>query len=132
MKMRVVVDANVLFACIISRKYSFSILLDSRIEVFAPDFIFEEVLKYKKYLLNKSKFSDIELDQFIEYIRRRITIINSNELTDHYSQAAKISPDPKDEAYFALALKLKIPIWSNDKELKKQKRIKVFTTDELM
>jgi len=33
--------------------------------------------------------------------------------------------------YFALALKMKCPIWSNDKRLKEQKTIKIISTDEL-
>ncbi|PIN85274.1 MAG: hypothetical protein COV47_03030 [Candidatus Diapherotrites archaeon CG11_big_fil_rev_8_21_14_0_20_37_9] len=42
----------------------------------------------------------------------------------------KISPDPKDVPYFALALKLRCPIWTNDKLLKKQKKVKIISTSE--
>lgn len=34
-------------------------------------------------------------------------------------------------AYFALALKLKCPIWSNDKKLKEQNIITIYHTHEL-
>ena len=43
-----------------------------------------------------------------------------------------ISPDEKDTAYFALALKLKCAIWSNDKKLKEQDKVTVYNTGELM
>jgi len=45
----------------------------------------------------------------------------------------KISPDPKDPLYLALAIALKANIWSNDKQLKQgQKKIIVFSTEELI
>ena len=43
-----------------------------------------------------------------------------------------ISPDADDTAYIALALHLNCPIWSNDKKLKKQDKVKVITTKELL
>lgn len=46
-------------------------------------------------------------------------------------QAQSITPDKYDQDYFALALKLGCPIWSNDKALKGQKRIKVYSTKEV-
>jgi predicted nucleic acid-binding protein len=47
-------------------------------------------------------------------------------------KARRISPDPDDVQYFALALKLDASIWSNDKNLKNQNIVKVFSTDELV
>jgi len=41
------------------------------------------------------------------------------------------TPDPDDMAYFALALKLNCAIWSNDKKLKEQDKVKVYNTHEL-
>ncbi|MGV8150373.1 MAG: PIN domain-containing protein [Candidatus Woesearchaeota archaeon] len=130
--MKVVVDANIVFSCIISRRYNFLLLMNSKIKIYAPDFIFEEIAKYNDYLLKKSKFSHDDLEKFLDYITRRIIIINSSELVAYSYEASDISPDPKDEAYFALALKQNIPIWSNDAELKKQKKVKVYTTEELI
>jgi predicted nucleic acid-binding protein len=41
-------------------------------------------------------------------------------------------PDPDDIDFTALALKLDCPLWSNDKELKQQTVVKVFSTSELI
>jgi len=38
-----------------------------------------------------------------------------SEYKDFRQEAESISPDPNDMQYFALALKLCCPIWSNDK-----------------
>lgn len=37
-----------------------------------------------------------------------------------------------DSEYFALALKLNCAIWSNDKRLKQQDKIKVYSTEDLV
>ena len=43
-----------------------------------------------------------------------------------------ISPHSKDIEYFALALKSNCAIWSDEKALKKQSKVKVLTTSELV
>jgi predicted nucleic acid-binding protein len=40
--------------------------------------------------------------------------------------------DEKDTHYVALALKLNCPIWSNDTDLKKQNKVKIYNTKELL
>lgn len=47
-------------------------------------------------------------------------------------KANKRTPDPDDAEYLALALRFSYPLWSNDKELKKQLKIKVFSTSDLL
>ena len=47
-------------------------------------------------------------------------------------EAEKITPDKKDVLYFALALKLRCGIWSNDKKLKTQNKIKIYSTEDLL
>ena len=47
-------------------------------------------------------------------------------------EAEKISPGLKDTQYLALALKLNCAIWSNDKKLKEQDKVKVYSTNELL
>jgi len=47
-------------------------------------------------------------------------------------EAEKFSPDEKDIMYLALALKLKSAVWSNDKKLKTQDKVKVYSTNDLL
>lgn len=53
------------------------------------------------------------------------------EYSKFLPEGRKISPDPDDSDFFALALKLDCPIWSEDKKLKEQSRIRVLNTREL-
>ncbi|MEK6968674.1 MAG: PIN domain-containing protein [Nanoarchaeota archaeon] len=76
-----------------------------------------------------------ELDELITKIigiaEFKIIYFSENDLKKWYIEAKKISPDPDDVAYFALALYLGCPIWSNDKRLKEQNKVRIITTKEL-
>ena len=52
-------------------------------------------------------------------------------MVPYVEEAEKLTPDPDDMAYFALALKLNCSILSNDKKLKEQNKIEVYNTHEL-
>ncbi len=61
-----------------------------------------------------------------------LKIITKDEVRSFIDLAEKISPDPDDVLYFATALKLDCGIWSNDKELKNQNHVKVYSTSDLI
>ena len=67
----------------------------------------------------------------MEIIQRRIRLIPYEEFEPFMEEAEKISPDLKDTQYLALALKLNCAIWSNDKKLEKQDKVKIFSTEDL-
>ncbi|MBI4895257.1 MAG: hypothetical protein HY831_02060 [Candidatus Aenigmarchaeota archaeon] len=47
-------------------------------------------------------------------------------------EVEKIFPDHNDIKYFALALKLNCGIWTNEKILKEQNKIPIYSTEELI
>lgn len=59
-------------------------------------------------------------DEFLDMLKDRIEIIPNEEFGNFMSEAARLSPDPDDAPYFALALKFDCPIWSRDMRLKRQ------------
>ncbi len=84
-----------------------------------------------KYL-KKTKLSQEELDVVLNFLEEQIEVIPFEEFEDKYDEAEKISSDPDDIPYFALALKLNCAIWTNDKKLKEQNAVKIYTTHEIM
>ncbi|MFA5049671.1 MAG: PIN domain-containing protein [Candidatus Micrarchaeia archaeon] len=48
------------------------------------------------------------------------------------SESLEVSPDPSDWIFFAVAFYKKCALWSNDKKLKNQSKIKVFDTSDLI
>jgi len=83
-------------------------------------------------MLKKSKLSEIDLELVLSIISSKIKFIPFTEFKQFIDKAKKTSPDPNDIEYFALAFKLELPIWSNDKELTKQSQVKIYSTQELL
>ena len=128
--MDLVIDSNILFAALIKNSITSDILFKHTL--YAPDFIFEEFKKYSDYLKGKSKRAEEEFDEFFNLFERNIITIPKWEIDPFIERAGKISPDPNDVPYLALALKLNCGLWSNDKKLKNQNAVKVYSTEDLM
>ena len=129
--MDLVIDANVLFSALIKDSFAYNLLFSGSFHLFAPEYIFTELEKHKEELLKKTELTDEEFFRLLETLKRRVIIVPLEELVPYVEEAEKLAPDPDDMAYFALALKLNCAIWSNDKKLKEQNKIKVYNTHEL-
>ncbi len=130
--MDLVVDTNIIFAALIKNSFSYHLLFNGRFHLLAPEYVFTEFEKHKEEILEKTEQTTEEFFRLLEVLKRRIILVPLEELTANIEEAEKISPDPCDMAYFALALKYNCAIWSNDKKLKQQNRIKVYHTHELV
>lgn len=129
--MDLVIDANVLFSVLIKDNFSYNFLFSGKFHLFTPEYIFTELEKHKEEILEKTERTTEEFFRLLETLKRRIVIIPLEELVPYVDEAEKLTPDPDDMSYFALALKLNCAIWSNDKKLKDQNRIEIYNTHEL-
>ncbi len=130
--MNLVIDANILFSLIISKSKVEDVFIHNNISLYSPEFIKVEIEKHIKTILNKTHRSKTEISEILDIFSRRIKLIQYKDFAEFYEKAEIISPDKNDAAYFALALKLKCAIWSNDKKLKEQNVIKVYSSEELI
>ncbi len=131
--MEFVIDANVIISALISTQgKTFDIILNDRIRLYAPEFLLEEINKYKKYIIEKAEISDNEFESFLYLISSHINFVPCIEFEKHIPFAEKITPDLNDAEYFALALHLNCGIWTNDKMLGKQDKVRIFTTEEII
>ncbi|MBI5065874.1 PIN domain-containing protein [Candidatus Woesearchaeota archaeon] len=130
--MDLVIDANILFSVCITSGKAEELIFSEEIHLFSPEFLFEEFNKYREVILEKTKRDKKEFDNLLTILKKKIETISNEETEDFINLARKLSPDPKDADYFALALKLNCQIWSNDKKLKDQKRIQIISTEELI
>lgn len=128
--MRLVADANVLFALSKPSSVANEILSRYKMALLTPDFALVELYKYKEDLVRNSDIDNF--DKIIEFLKNKVVFVVAEEYKDLIKKAILLLPDPKDAAYLALALKFSIPIWSNDSHLKQQNKIEVFTTEELL
>ena len=130
--MRLVVDANILFSALISEGKTAEILVNNMGELYAPEFLLEEFRNHKREILTKTKRTSEDFEFIFGLFKEIIITVPSYEYRDFLPKAKEISPDPDDVPYFALALKLQIPLWSNDKKLKQQTQLKVCSTQDLL
>lgn len=129
-----VVDANIVVSALLKNSVTRKELLCQKTEeLFAPDFINEELLKYSEEFARRLKSDKKQIEETIGLIfdTAKIQVIAMEEYCEFLPKALQISPDKNDVPYFALALKLSCPLWSNDKALKKQSKVKVLSTSEL-
>jgi len=128
--MRLVVDANILFAALIKNGKTAEALFQEDIELHAPTHLHDELINHLAEIHRKTSRPDIATT--IQHALARITIHELMELRDTWNRAADITPDPKDTAYFALALALSCPFWTNERGLERQDAVRVVRTEEVL
>jgi predicted nucleic acid-binding protein len=130
--MELVIDANVIISALISSSGETSkMLFSDRLELYAPEHLMDEIDRHKKEISEKSGLSTEEINMLLSLISLNLKVIPFPEFREFIKKSSEICPDPNDIEYFALALKLKCPLWSNDKALK-QSSLKVLTTQEVL
>lgn len=130
--MRLVIDANILFAALIARKKTLEVLLHPDIEIAAPDFIKKEWKEHQEEIAKKASLSLSEATAFLIILAEKMHFYSPGDMKKEIKEVKDITDDQDDIEYLALALKLNCPLWSEDKDMKKQSRINVFTTAELL
>ena len=133
--MKLVVDANILFSFFRENPVRFIIINseDFKLELFSPTHVLEELKQNMPDIIKYTKLDSEQIKSIFEELKKFIIIIPSESYKEFKSSAKKLSPhkSAKDDPYFALALKLNCPIWSNEPAFKEQSSIKVFNTKEL-
>ena len=132
--MKLVIDTNIIISALLKDSVSRNLIFTSRINFYTPDISLKEVLKYKGYIKKKGGLDEKELDELFSLILKYIITIPLSLYSKNIKNAENIigGIDEKDIPYIALALSLNTGIWSDDKHFKKQNKIKVYTTSELL
>lgn len=131
--MDLIIDANIIISALISTEgKTYDLIFNDNIRLFSAEFLLEEIEKYRQEILIKSGLSQYEFEIFLSLISSRIEFIPLPDFDKFILEAEKITPDPNDREYFALALKLKCGIWSNDKKLKNQNIVKIYSTKDML
>ena len=129
--MILVVDANILFSALIKNSLTANLLFEEGLNLCTPEFIVDEFFKYEEFLLKKTSRKKEEFIQIMHMLKDVITVVPQEEYSTCMKEAETISPDKKDMLYFALALKFRCGIWSNDKRLKNQGTINIYSTSDV-
>lgn len=130
--MKATVDANILFSSLIKRGITRRIWFEPELILYSPKFIYDELYKYENFLFKKFSGTKEEFEELSKKLLSKIRIIAHEELVPYMPASKSLIKDEKDLIYLACALKEDTIIWSNDKEFRKQNRIKIRTTEEMV
>ncbi|MDO8553678.1 MAG: PIN domain-containing protein [Candidatus Micrarchaeota archaeon] len=133
--LELIVDANILFSALLAKSATRALIFNSQLKLYSPEYLLSELdehLKSDNELKEKLKQTNEETNAVIHELIHNINIFPISEYAIFVKRAIEICPDEYDAPYFALALKLKCQLWSNDKRLKKQQIIGVLNTSELI
>ena len=76
--------------------------------------------------------SSEQLQELFGHLTQRIQTAPAASYKQYFSKALALALHEEDAHYFALALLIGVPIWTNDKGFKKQAKVKVYSTFELV
>ena len=130
--MKATVDANILFSSLIKRGITRRIWFEPELILYSPKFIYDELYKYENFLFKKFSGTKEEFEELSKKLLSKIRIIAHEELVPYMPASKSLIKDEKDLIYLACALKEDTIIWSDDKEFRKQNRIKIRTTEEMV
>ena len=138
--MLLVVDAEVIFACLIKKGFSLELVKiakESGYRLVTPEYVFEEIRRKEDKLLKYSKLERSKLWFVLFLLLSEIEPIPREEYREFEKEARENAP-LEDFPYLALALKFKrlgedVRIWSNDSEfrMKSEKLVSFVSTKEL-
>lgn len=130
--MNFVVDTNILITFFWKENVFEKLVKKYGINCYSPDYALFEINKYKDLIMSKT---NIDEQEFKNKKLELALIINFVDIKDYalmLKKAQNITPYLDDVDFFALALKLNIPIWSNDKDLKNQNKVLVLSTKQII
>ena len=139
--MNIIVDSNILFT-FFWKNSTFSILSKRKeLKLFAPEYALEEIRKYEDEIIKKTKISKEEFKIDMLELLNHINFVNIEDYRSEFKNIKSLVKIFKEEEYteflndidfIALALKINAPLWTHDKLLKKQNRIKILSTKEII
>lgn len=93
----------------------------------------DEIESNKKEILEKAAISEADFQSILESLKLKMKSVPESEIINKLPEAKEImhAIDPDDVPFIAAALATGAGIWSDNKHFQKQKKIKVWKTEEL-
>lgn len=110
-------------------------LLDEGCELISPEYVLSELTSDKEKIKSFAGVTEAEFASLLSILEKSVKTLHKDEYAEFMAEANTISPHgegTKDDPYFALALAKNCPVWSDEKAFKKQGKVTVFSTEELV
>ena len=129
--MILVIDANPFIAGFLRNSTSRQIIMLEKVISHSPDWLIDEFERNEQELMEKFPNS-ADFSETKELLFKFVKIVPKREYSIYFEEASKLTKHTKDIPYFALALSLNCPIWSDEKSFKLQSKVNVYSTSELV
>ena len=142
--MKLVVDANILFSFFKKESIVRELILDPELkynlELFAPEYVLEELSRHKGEICSKFNISPKDFDIMLFSLELFVKIVPREAFNDFLPRAEEIlSSHKKDIPYTALSLYFKsrgyeVVLWTQEKKLKmlEKQGIRVLSISKLL
>lgn len=130
--MELIADTNIIAAALLRKGLTRNLLFNSQLTLYSPDRLSVELFKHEEEFLTKSGLTYREFTEASSLVLSRVTTLPFETYSAYAKEAQKITPHHKDWPFFAVALQKKCGIWTSEKKLKEQDRVKVYSTTELL
>jgi len=132
--MKIIIDTNIFFSALIKYSITRKIILEYDDFFLFPEYVFEEMQKHIDFLIEKSKMPKKDFELLIKILLHKVKIVPNKKLEIFKNKAFEIVKDIDINAVIftacALAYKNSV-LWSDDKKLKNQEKVKVLNTKEI-
>jgi predicted nucleic acid-binding protein len=131
MNSAVVVDTNVLFSALVSRRSRIRefLLMEAGVRFCCPRFLFSELFKHKERIVAATQLPETELLDALNALMAHIQFLDESVIPlGDWIEARRLCSgiDEKDTPFIALTIHLKGRLWTEDEELKNGLRAKGF------
>ncbi|SRR3989344_5448878 len=130
--MRLVVDTNILFSFFWNDSFTKKLLISKKFDLISPKISIKELKKYSEDIIKRTGINRPKFKEYLDNLKKFVIFTDEKEYSDFLREATEISPDKADSRFFALCLKNNCPLWSKDSLLKRQNKVKVFSTEEII
>ena len=133
--MKLIVDTNIIFKALIKNSKVRAILLSPNHQLYLPEYAVEEVEKHMALLMKKTGLSEEEIRLALSILLTNMQVVPSESILAKWNEAEEIMKpiDTGDTPFIAASLSITCDgIWSDDKDLKRQRRVKVWSTREVI
>jgi predicted nucleic acid-binding protein len=127
---KIAADANVILSAV-AGKAALRIFLENDIEIVTTQFNIDEVKEYLSLIAEKYEIREEILESQLKLLP--LKIYQQDFYKDFLNTATKrlYGKDEDDIELLALSMRLKIPVWSNDRDFK-HSGVEVYTTANLL
>jgi len=133
--LKFVLDTNILLKALIRNSKVRAALLSPNHQLFVPEYAVEETRRHFGLIVKKTGLSEEEVKLVLGVLLTNLHVILSRDIMANWkvAEGIMVDIDRSDIPFVAAALSLPCDgIWSDDIHLKRQKRVKVWNTKEVL